>query len=443
MNKIKTTLLEYGVYYVFRIYWKIIRKEYKRKRALKEKPRLLFASTPIISYKYWARAMAKVGYLSQSMTFDFPLINVKEDFDLYFNDIDEVNNESSYLRQLIQKYLILTYVLKNYDILFTSYKHQFLSQTKLWRKEAWILKYFGIKIVVEPYGNDFYMFSKVIDHSVKHNLLICTNKDAFDEELITEKAIYWKNLADIAINGIMLDGASRWDAIPVSFIHIDTEDWKPRLNYTDHNGRNGIVKIAHTPNHRGFKGTEFIINAVKELKKEGLLIELILIEGKPNSEVKVIMQEHADILAEQIIATAYALSGIEGMSCGLPVLSNLDRNDIVQVFRRYSYLNECPILSSTPENIKENLRILIKNPQLRKELGLAGRKYVEKYHSYKAAQYLFEKIIDKIWYGKKIDLMNMYHPLDLNSYNNQSEIIKHPLVENKIPKEYFDHHVSN
>ena len=42
------------------------------------------------------------------------------------------------------------------------------------------------------------------------------------------------------------------------------------------------------------------------------------------------------------------LSAVEGMASGLAVLSNLDDETHTRLFRRYSFLNECPILSTTP-----------------------------------------------------------------------------------------------
>ncbi|NMC60946.1 MAG: glycosyltransferase family 4 protein [Candidatus Methanofastidiosa archaeon] len=147
--------------------------------------------------------------------------------------------------------------------------------------------------------------------------------------------------------------------------------------------------------------------------------------------------KEVDILAEQFIATGYALNAIEGMASGLPVLSNLDNEFYTRLFRRYCYLNECPILSTTPETLKDNLRVLIKNPQLRKELGEAGRKYVEKYHSYEAAQYIFGSIYKKILDNEDIDLMNLFHPLK-SEYNKRKPYVNHPLTENKLPKEYYE-----
>ena len=54
---------------------------------------------------------------------------------------------------------------------------------------------------------------------------------------------------------------------------------------------------------------------------------------------------------------------------------------------------------------KDNLRLLVTNPELRKELGELGRKYAVKYHSYEMAQYMFTNIfkkLDAMRTGKKI-----------------------------------------
>ena len=81
------------------------------------------------------------------------------------------------------------------------------------------------------------------------------------------------------------------------------------------------------------------------------------------------------------------------MKCA--VISNLEGDEIpIKVFRRYSFLDECPIVSATPEDIKEIIRDLLDNPKIREKIGFSGRSYVEKYHSYKASQYMFNKIYE-------------------------------------------------
>ena len=47
-------------------------------------------------------------------------------------------------------------------------------------------------------------------------------------------------------------------------------------------------------------------------------------------------------------------------------------------------------------------------------------------------QYLFEQFYNKIWHKENIDLLNIFHPLRPDSYNNQSPLVKHPLIKNRI-----------
>lgn len=112
------------------------------------------------------------------------------------------------------------------------------------------------------------------------------------------------------------------------------------------------------------------------------------------------------------------------MATGLPVISNLekDKNEI-KLFRRFSYLNECPILSSKPEKIKSSLHRLITQSGLRMQLGETGVKYVEKYHSYKAMGEIFGAIYDSICYGKEVDLLSFFNPNDKESFNNRYSFI--------------------
>jgi len=200
-------------------------------------------------------------------------------------------------------------------------------------------------------------------------------------------------------------------------------------------GITGPVKIMHAPNHRGVKGTEYVIDAVQQLKAEGLQVELVLLERTPNDRVRELMQE-VDIFADDFLFSGYGLAAIEGMASGLPVMCNMEYTDYTQVFRRFSYLDECPVVSTSIETIKPNLRALVLHPQLREELGRAGRQFVEKYQSYEATQYLFTSVYKKILHGEDIDLMNLFHPL-MSDFNRRTPQVNHPLVNNHIPAEYL------
>jgi glycosyltransferase involved in cell wall biosynthesis len=190
------------------------------------------------------------------------------------------------------------------------------------------------------------------------------------------------------------------------------------------------VTICHAPNHRGFKGSEFVIDAVKKLQDEGLKVELRLVEKMQNNDVRRYFNEQADILVEQLIFTGHGLNGLEGLASGLPVISNLEDETYILPMRRWSYFSECPIVSATPENLIDVLRKLITRPELRKKLGCAGRQYAEKYHGMDSAVYLFEAVID-LAYGRRDSLINLYHPL-LGDYPRRKPRVEHPLVNNRI-----------
>ncbi len=100
--------------------------------------------------------------------------------------------------------------------------------------------------------------------------------------------------------------------------------------------------------------------------------------------------------------------------------------------RLWSFLNECPIVALSPENIKKTLHSLITRPELRQELGGAGRKYFEKCHDLDSSPYLFEKCLDSL-YKNKHSLKNLYHPLLGDNFNRSSKI-KFSLVYNGIPE---------
>jgi len=399
----------------------------------KKKRKYIWGTTPLVNNKYWSKALQEMGLDSITLMEGFYSIQKKCDYDLYFHELLPV-----YLKKIhyLKNIFAFFYILRHAKVFHTCFEGGPLGRTILWRLEIKLLKFFKIKIVVLPYGADAYMYSRVLDKSLQNGLLASYPHASSKEPLIQKKVFFFTKNADFTCGGFMsLDGFSRWDTVIHQFVVIDTKLWQCKRQYSDSDGINDSVKIIHTPNHRGFKGTEFLLKAIENLKKKGLKIELILLEKIPNDKVRDYMQE-ADILAEQFIAIGYALSAIEGMASGLVTLSNLSDDRYTRIFRRYSFLNECPIVSTPPEMLERNIEVLVRNPQLRKELGLLGRSYVEKYHSYKTSQYLFTNVYDKILYNKDVDLMNLFHPL-LSEYNKCSPVINVPLEENKIPKRYF------
>jgi glycosyltransferase involved in cell wall biosynthesis len=423
-------IFKYFIYIIFAIFFIFFLYLYSlfKKIGHNQADKVIFGTTPILNNKYWSNALKEINVKSETlMRTYFSSINKKNDYDKYFDDLIPKIFRKKYVNEIAYLFFVWLYIINNAKVFVMPFSG-IVFHKLFWRFEYMLFKINDIKTIVFPYGADAYMYSRIKDTSLQNVLLINYPNAAKNEKEIEKKVFFWSKYADFILTGFMgLDGMPRWD-IPIhQFIQINTKEWKQKTNYSNYNGINGFVKVLHSPNHRGFKGTEYLIKAVDELKKEGLKVELILLEKVSNTKVRELMQE-VDILAEQFIFTGYALNGIEGMASGLPVLSNLNNETYTKIFRRYSFLNECPILSTTPETLKENLRLLITKPKLRKELGELGRKYVEKYHSYKMAQYLFTHIFRKLD-GEDIDLMNLFHPL--KSEYVQKNYIYTPLINNK------------
>ncbi len=397
------------------------------------KPRLMWGVTPILNFKYWNEAVKAIGYPSATfMSGYYSSINKESDFDLYYKNI-QVPLFVKVFRRLFPKYEylgqihLLIYVAENFDIIHTSYDGLIWGYTIYWEDELEFYRKSGLKFVVLPYGSDYQMYSKLYNKSWHHALLMNYPDGLRREKAIQKKVDYFVEHASCIMAGFQFDQISRWDILPYAVYPMNTEIWKPKKVYSNADGVNGIVKVYHTPNHRGIKGTEFLIKAIKDLQKEGIKVELCLLEKMQNDKVREILFEDADILVEQLLL-GFALSALEGMATGLPVISNLEEDENqIKIFRRFSYLNECPIFSSNPEKIKTALKVLITRPELRKQLGEAGVKYVEKYHSYKAMSEIFSAIYDKIWYGKEVDLLNFFNPIKQESYNNKYPFVEHPL----------------
>lgn len=401
-----------------------------RRPSRRKRPRIVWGPEPLLSYAHWSRAMRKAGHESETVMHSvYSRINQQDDFDVLYEDIAPPQ-----WAFLLGPYKAFIRSLFRADVFQHHYAGGFLSSTPLWRFEAQLLHVAGAKVVTQAHGDDAHLSSQIADLSLRHALLSSYPLLARNEARTKRRVLYWTQHSDCTFGGLMMDGLGRWDVLPSSIATVDVGVWRRTHPYTRADGYNGPVRIAHAPNHRGFKGTEFILAAIEQLQGEGLDIELKLLEGYQNADIRRIFTSEVDVLVDQIIATGYALNAVEGMAAGLPVVANLEDDQLTGVLRRYSYLEECPILSATPETIADRLRALVTDPDLRERLGRASEAFAAKYHSDEAAAYLYGSIYRRIWNGEDIALLDLFHPLK-SEYNRATPVIEHGLVRNRLPGE--------
>lgn len=138
------------------------------------------------------------------------------------------------------------------------------------------------------------------------------------------------------------------------------------------------LRIVHAPNHRMFKGTEFLINAVEELKAEDVLVELVLVEKVPNIKALEIYRS-ADIMFDQCMVGFHGYFALEGMAIGKPVMCFIRKPE--------EYLlhpNECPVINTNINSLKEDIRYYANNRQQLNDIGIKGRQYIEEYFALEA-----------------------------------------------------------
>lgn len=153
---------------------------------------------------------------------------------------------------------------------------------------------------------------------------------------------------------------------------VDTDVIKPRRTLVRDTRP---LRIGHFPNHRFFKGTDYLEKAVQRLQQKGVEVELVLISGLPNSEV---LKEMAklDVLVDQLIGGSFGLTAVEGMAQSIPVVCYL-RDDLDILARQ-----DVPIIEADPSSIEHVLQVLAgADTKMLQDIGQRSREYVLRHYS--------------------------------------------------------------
>jgi glycosyltransferase involved in cell wall biosynthesis len=377
----------------------------RRRRESGAPPRLIYGPVPILSFKYMSRAMRSVGYEATTVADELYVIHKREDFDVIADRRALPSPGPGLLGKLARwlgyDYGLFAWAVERHDVFHCFFDGGFLRRTPLRFLEVQLLHLAGKRVIVMPYGSDTAVPSRVRSLAWRDGLMRNYPALSRTESRTLRWIDYYSRRADFIVACVVhAETLPRWDLLTTHYYPIDTEAWAP-AEVSDADGRGAPVVVVHAPNHRGMKGTEFLVDACEQLRREGLEVELRLLERVSNQEVKAAM-ESADIVAEEFLL-GYALTAMEGMSLGRPVLSNLSEEGYYEVHRWATGLDDCPIVSTRPHEIADNLRGLIVDPALRRRLGQAGRDYVVRYHSYAAMAHLWDAIYRRVWGGEDVD----------------------------------------
>ncbi len=134
---------------------------------------------------------------------------------------------------------------------------------------------------------------------------------------------------------------------------------------------NKKIRIGHAPTNQKAKGSDIIIPIMRELAHEND-VEAVVIQNLPYS-LAIEVKQSCDIFIDQIGDLGYGINSLEALSMGIPCCSCLAPG-FAEAYPDH------PFIVVNRDNLKSELLRLIQNADLRKQQGLKGRAWVEKYH---------------------------------------------------------------
>jgi hypothetical protein len=375
------------------------------RRSRERRPQLVFGPVPVLNIKYIARALTERGYTARTVVHSVYTINDLSDFDvvtarrLRWLPGPEVLRTA--VAVLFLDYLTFSACLFRFDVFHCFFDGGFLRRTPLRRLETALLHVAGKRLVVMPYGGDVAIPTAIRSVPWRQGLME-HYPDLGREEARTRRRVehYCRNADFVLACLVHFETLPRWDLLTTLYYPIDSAEWTSTAPFNDADGVSGPVSILHAPNHRWLKGTHHLEAACEALREEGLHVDLHVISGKKNTEVREAM-DRADIIADQFIL-GFALTALEGMSMARPVLSNLTSHSYYDIHDERTGLSHCPIVRTAPDHLTSTLRELVTNPARRREIGRLGREYVEAAHSFKAVGDMWDRIYDEVWFGNRL-----------------------------------------
>jgi hypothetical protein len=348
------------------------------------KPRLVWAGLPIFSIAWSSKALRAKGFDTLSIANTRYRTALDSDFDVWLADgsVPTLPGRAVRLLRAVSCFVTLLFTR---DVLHAYFNGGVLGKTPLLNWEFRLWKLAGKKLVLFPYGSDAFVYSRLPASEWAEALKADYPRSTENDAAVAWRVDAFTRLADCVVGCLVHTvGLPRVDFWPVLWYPADLSI-KPVPPSTS-----GPIRIAHAPNHRLIKGTQYLIEAVERLRARGCPVELDLIEGVGRDVVYEAFR-HADIVVDQLLF-GYALTALEGMAFGKPVLSGVSDDPMYEPFRRLSYLDEAPVIPTSSATIEQDLERLIVRRSEWPEIGRRGRSFVERRHSPDATVELMERV---------------------------------------------------
>ncbi|MFD2614862.1 glycosyltransferase family 4 protein [Paenibacillus gansuensis] len=258
--------------------------------------------------------------------------------------------------------------LKTYDVFHFHFGKTFFSDNR----DLAILKELGKKVIMQHRGSDVRMLS-IAKKSNNPYVRIKRGRSRREASILTKlqllsSYIHHAVVADYELYPYVSD---HYKHVHVIRQFIDSSRFQPV--YPEISKRKPF--IVHAPTNLEVKGTDYVMEAIERLRRQGHAFDFMLIEDMPYEEALKFYKK-ADILIDQLLIGSFGILSLEGMALGKPVLCYI-RDDLLD-----KYPAHLPIVNANPETVFKKLKYLLNNPQIRFQLGVRGREYVVKQYNH-------------------------------------------------------------
>lgn len=345
----------------------------KYKKISTSKPKLIFAGAPISGLLSTAAALNNSGYTVLTIANNRNFIGEDKRFDVVMCPRPSDLMGSRTLLFAMRHISLFWKVARQYDILHGYFNGGMFGTSPLARHEYWLWKLAGGKLVLMPYGSDAFVYSELPDKTWANTIVETYPHTPREDEAIKARLVKFCKLSDAVVGCLV-------HHINLPKVTINPLLWYPAedLGEAPLPTLSGTIRMKHAPNHRLIKGTNLLIAAVEKLQKEGIDIDLEIIENRSRTSVIEALKS-ADVVVDQIHA-GYALHALEGMSLGKITVTGIDLSDLVYDPHK-DILVTSPLVFTSAESLLNDLRLIIDNRHNWHTQSIATKEYLRRHHS--------------------------------------------------------------
>ncbi len=198
--------------------------------------------------------------------------------------------------------------------------------------------------------------------------------------------------------------STQYNQITYKYKSLDLNLWSPTIKIPEQFKlpKTKKIRILHSffkenreNSGKNIKGSPFIVEAIKRLRKEGYNVEYFYISDVESKNMR-FYQVQSDIVIEQLIYGWWGSTGVETMALGKPVICYLREDAKKNFFKFFPEYDSLPIIEANVQNIYEVLKKTVKDKAFRDEKAKESRIFAESFFDIEKNVKKFEQILLKL-----------------------------------------------